>query len=68
MMRPSSEAANSAVSQELPNILWNPNVYYRVHKETLVAVLSQINRINTISSYLSNIHFNIVHPPTPWSS
>jgi hypothetical protein len=30
--------------------------------------LSQINPIYTIPSYLSKIHFNIVHPPTSWSS
>jgi hypothetical protein len=34
----------------------------------LVPILSQIDPINTISSYLSKIHFNIVHPPTSWSS
>jgi hypothetical protein len=26
-----------------------------------------INPIHTIPSYLSKIHFNIVHPPTSWS-
>jgi hypothetical protein len=26
--------------------------------------LNQINPIHTIPSYLSKIHFNIVHPPT----
>jgi hypothetical protein len=31
-------------------------------------ILSQINPIHTIPSYLSKIHFNIIHPPTPWSS
>jgi hypothetical protein len=30
--------------------------------------LSQINPIHTIPSYLSKIHFNIVHPPMPWAS
>jgi hypothetical protein len=30
--------------------------------------LSQIDPIYTIQSYLSKIHFNIVHPPTSWSS
>jgi hypothetical protein len=34
----------------------------------LVPILSQINPIHTIPSYLSKMHFNIVHPPTSWSS
>jgi hypothetical protein len=34
----------------------------------VVPILSQIDPIHTISSYLSKIHFNIVHPPTSWSS
>ncbi|PNF34939.1 hypothetical protein B7P43_G01400, partial [Cryptotermes secundus] len=61
--------ANSAATQELPSILWNPKVHHRVHKTPpLVPILSQIFLIHTIPSYLSNIHFNIIHPPTPWSS
>jgi hypothetical protein len=31
-------------------------------------ILSQINPSHTIPSYLSKIHFNIVHPPMSWSS
>jgi hypothetical protein len=31
-----------------------------------VPILSQINPIHTILSYLSKIYFNIVHPPTSW--
>jgi hypothetical protein len=33
-----------------------------------VSILSQIGPVHTISSYLSKIYFNIVHPPTSWSS
>jgi hypothetical protein len=68
-LSPSREAANCAATQEFPNISWNPKVHYRPHKSPpLVPILSQIDPIPTIPSYLSKIHFNIVHLPTSWSS
>jgi hypothetical protein len=64
-LSPSWDAANCAASQEVPIILWNPKVQYRVHKSPpLVLILSHINPIHSISSCLSKIHVNIVHPPT----
>jgi hypothetical protein len=55
-LSPSSEAANYAASQELSSILWNPKVHYSVHKSTpLVPILSQIDPVHTIPSYLRSI-------------
>jgi hypothetical protein len=50
------EAPNSAATQELPSILWTPKVQYRIHKSPpLLPILSHINLIHTIRSYLRSI-------------
>jgi hypothetical protein len=53
--------------QPLKNFLafyGTPKVQYRVHKSPpLLPILSHISPIHT-----SKFHFNIVHPPTSWSS
>jgi hypothetical protein len=55
--------------RKFPAILRNPKVHHRVHiSPPLVPILSQLGPVPTIPSYLSKIHFNIVHPPTSWSS
>jgi hypothetical protein len=60
-LSPSWGATNWVITQDLPSTSWNPKVQYRVHKSP---ILSHINSIHTIPSYLSKIHFNSVHPST----
>jgi hypothetical protein len=63
-LSPCWESANYAATQELPSILWNPYVHYRVDKRSpLVPILSQMNSIYTIPFYhFFKIHFNNVQP------
>ena len=65
---PSWEADQFSASQEIPRILGNPKVLYRIHKCPLpVPILSQLDQFHTPKPYFLKIHFITTIPSMPGS-
>jgi len=66
---PSWEANSHSASQEIPHIVWNPKLHYRVHKSRpLVLILNQLHPVYTFPHYFRKTHFNIIFSFKPGSS
>jgi hypothetical protein len=57
---PSSEANSHSATQEIPHLLWNPKVRYRVPRSLqFVPILNHMNPVLTLITYVSKIHLKI---------
>jgi hypothetical protein len=63
---PYGEANSHSASREIPHLLWNPKIYYRVHKSPpLVLIMSKLKAVHFFLPYFCKIHPNIIFTPTP---
>ena len=65
---PSAEADRFSASQEIPHILWNTKVHYRIQKlPPPVPILSQLEPVHATTCHFLEVPLNIIFSSTPGS-